>query len=152
MPHIRACSSEKGKKKKQPPELLVAVQGREQAGAPDGAGGSVGILAEVALVKLSHNGAVRRADGDGVDGSVQIDEAEEEPSLLAEHRVDLGHEADDVLDGVVPLTLPRQALQVLHAEEHGRLLEQPGSSAGCKGLISSERREERNRGDLGVVR
>ena len=105
------------------------MQGREQAGAPDGAGGGVGILAEVALVKLSHNGAVRRADGDGVDGSVQIDEAEEEPPLLAEHRVDLGHEADDVLDGVVPLALPREALQVVHAEEHGRLMEQPGSSA-----------------------
>ena len=72
---------------------------------------------------------MRRADGDGVDGSVQNYEAEEEPPLLAEHRVDLGHEADDVLDGVVPLALPREALQVVHAEEHGRLMEQPGSSA-----------------------
>lgn len=119
------------------PELLVAVQGREQAGAPDGAGGGVGILAEVALIKLRHNGAVRRADGDGVDGFVQIDEAEEEPSLLAEHRIDLGHEADDVLDGIVPLALPREALQVLHAEEHVRLLEQ-----SLEGGVEAVAREE----------
>ena len=56
---------------------------------------------------------------------MQIDEAEEEPPLLAEHRVDLGHEADDVLDGVVPLAQEDEVLQVGDAEEDIRLLDKP---------------------------